>query len=274
MVDINQYKDVWCLSGEIWKRIPGYENYEASNIGRVRSVDRCVIYANNRGTRFYYGKVLSQNIVGGYCTVNLCFGKNKYSVKVHRLVALAFLQNPNNYPIINHKDENKQNNHVSNIEWCTYRHNVRWGCAIEKQKANREDYFQRKRKPIVQYSIKGDFIEKYDSMTQAYNITGIAISCISACCNRRVKTAGGYVFRYDSDNFDIVSHRKTKQYSSVVCLYLNGKFVCEYLSISAATQDFGRKKSAAISHALNGRRPTAFGYKWVYSKDYYKSNNI
>ena len=112
---------------EEWRPIEGYEGlYEVSNTGRVRSVDR-----------FYYrlhkGKVLSPTKDRyGYLTVTLnCNGKSK-TIKIHRLVAQAFLPNPDNLPQVNHKDEDKTNNNVDNLEWCTAKYNVNFGTRQER----------------------------------------------------------------------------------------------------------------------------------------------
>ena len=112
---------------EEWRPIEGYEGlYEVSNLGRVRSLDR-----------FYYrlhkGKVLSPTKDRyGYLTVTLnCNGKSK-TIKIHRLVAQAFLPNPDNLPQVNHKDEDKTNNNVDNLEWCTAKYNVNFGTRQER----------------------------------------------------------------------------------------------------------------------------------------------
>ena len=120
---------------EEWRPIEGYEGlYEVSNLGRVRSVDRYVI--DSLGHRkFYKGKVLS--IVknkNGYLLINLyCNEKNKKCL-VHRLVAEAFVSNPDNLPEVNHKDEDKTNNRVDNLEWCNRKYNVNFGTARIRRK--------------------------------------------------------------------------------------------------------------------------------------------
>ena len=113
--------------GEIWKPVVGYENlYEVSNLGRVKSLK------DNKGR--YREKIKSSSDNGrGY--LNVCLYKNGKGKRcyIHRLVAEAFLDNPNNYPIINHKDENKQNNHVSNLEWCDYEYNNTYGTCVQRR---------------------------------------------------------------------------------------------------------------------------------------------
>lgn len=116
---------------EIWKNVKGYVGlYQVSNYGRVRSLDTKQVRSNGRVMCEFTvkGQILNPYFTGrttrnskGYLTVNLK-RKNK---KVHRLVAEAFLENPNNYPMVNHKDGNTENNNVENLEWCTNLHNVR-----------------------------------------------------------------------------------------------------------------------------------------------------
>lgn len=111
---------------EIWKDIKGYEgSYQVSNLGRVRSLTRKVKTFN--GVRTSKGQILKPLKTNtGYYRVDLKQNqKNKY-MSIHRLVAEAFILNPNNYPIINHKDNNPQNNCVDNLEWCTQSYNVKY----------------------------------------------------------------------------------------------------------------------------------------------------
>lgn len=112
---------------EIWKTINGYENfYEVSNYGRVRSLDRIVYFKNKKGSRAYKGKILKQKYHNGYAMVNLNKNKNMEVKYIHRLVAEAFLPNPKNFPCVNHIDGVKSNNHVENLEWCTYSENNKY----------------------------------------------------------------------------------------------------------------------------------------------------
>lgn len=112
---------------EIWKDIKGFDNYRISNYGRVQSCTKIKDYLNC--------VIIYENIVilnpwddgRGYKKVSLFKNKKRINKKVHRIVAETFLPNPNNYPIINHKDENPSNNHVDNLEWCTYKYNSNYG---------------------------------------------------------------------------------------------------------------------------------------------------
>lgn len=119
---------------EIWKPIGGYEGlYEVSSFGRVRSVDRMIYHSGFEKKIFRHGKILKPGISKyGYYRVRLSKGDKGTVVSIHRLVGLAFLNNPNNYSQINHKDENKKNNCVNNLEWCDAKYNVNYGTRNQR----------------------------------------------------------------------------------------------------------------------------------------------
>ena len=114
---------------EIWKDIPDFEGlYQVSNLGNVRVLDRYVnsaIRNNDKVKR--KGKILKQYNKRGYLQVSLIKNHKRYYFSVHRLVAMAFLPNPDNLPQVNHKDENPLNNNLFNLEWCTAKYNCNYG---------------------------------------------------------------------------------------------------------------------------------------------------
>ena len=119
---------------EIWKDIVGYEGmYQVSNMGRVRSLDRIIVYKDGRVWNCK-GRILSIHDNGkGYKFVRLSkYGKPKQEY-IHRLVATAFIDNQDNLPEVNHKDENKENNCVYNLEWCSREYNHGYGTARQRQ---------------------------------------------------------------------------------------------------------------------------------------------
>ena len=164
MIDIEEFRDV-----------PGYEGlYEVSNKGRVRR----------------NGKILKPTLLNnGYLRVELHKQKTEKQVLVHRLVAMTFILNPNNLPCVNHKDEDKTNNAVDNLEWCTHEYNTNYGTRNERASINLS-------KPILQFDLQGSFIKEWSSGIEAEEFTKISRASICSCCKGNLKTAGGFVWKY------------------------------------------------------------------------------
>lgn len=158
---------------EWWKFIPGYDcRYMVSNKGRVLSLNY-----NKTGIP----RLLSINIFKGYNRVGLTQnGKPKWNF-VHRLVAAAFLPNPNNLPCVNHKNEIKTDNRVENIEWCSYSYNINYGARNEKTGEKLRNN-NRRSKPVIQYTPKGEYITTFKSIREAERQTGVNQSFIMKCC--------------------------------------------------------------------------------------------
>ena len=156
---------------EEWKTIESCQGYEVSNTGKVR----------NKKT----GRILKQNKRRGYPFVVLMNSKNeKKDYYVHRLVALAFIPNPSGFPQVNHRDGNKNNNSVENLEWCTARMNIQHACEL-----GLIDHYKI---PVVQIDKQGNIVNVFGSMTEAFMITGINICNISLVVHKKRRSAGGY----------------------------------------------------------------------------------
>ena len=122
----------------------------------------------------------------GYFYVNLCINGNHTSYAIHRLVAEAYIPNPYNLPQINHRDENKANNCLQNLEWCDTKYNINYGTRNEKASNSRKI-------PILQYDLDGNFIREWSSAT---DVGQEVRANIVKCLKGRYKTSHGYIWKY------------------------------------------------------------------------------
>ena len=169
---------------EIWRPIKGYEGlYEVSNLGRVKSI------------RFGKEKIMSSKAKGNkYLKIMLSKNKTYKRFYVHRLVAEAFLEIPEElkhlkgtrYLQVNHKDENKLNNSVENLEYCTAKYNTNFGTCIERR-------IKKQSKKILQYTLDGEFVREWESIAECKR-NGFK-HCDKVCRGER-KTCGGFIWRY------------------------------------------------------------------------------
>lgn len=196
--------------------IPDFENYGINKKGDIYSFKRNILL--HQGNRGLYKKV--------------CLYKNKiqYDLYVHRLVALTFLPNPDNLSQVNHKDGNKLNNCVDNLEWCTCSCNVKhaydaglstppWKgkkrdeltreklitCHIGRKQS--KDWVEKRIAPrrginhplatkVAQYDLQGNFIRQYDMVKEAAEDNGLRVSVVSSCLRGRTKKGGGFIWKY------------------------------------------------------------------------------
>lgn len=185
---------------EIWKDIKGFEGiYQVSSLGSVRSLDR-IIKRKNGIPQTLKGKVLSPGINPcGYAFVCLGNMGNSKPYRVHRLVADVFVSNPNNYPVVNHKDENKLNNSVDNLEWCTYSYNTKYNGGMMKRVITRnKKHSYGCEKKVFQYDLKNNLVKVWDSLMSIGRVLGYSYSNIANCCNEigHRHTAYGYKWSY------------------------------------------------------------------------------
>lgn len=166
---------------EIWKDIQGYEGlYQVSNHGNIRS------FQPKGNGSIPHGMKLHEK--RGYYQVGLRNNSKKKYFAVHRIVATAFIPNKDNLPCINHKDENKLNNHVENLEWCTYAYNNTYGDRIERVKSKTSV-------AVMQFDLCGNFIARYPSLADAQRATGVLAGNISACLSGKYAQANGFVWK-------------------------------------------------------------------------------
>ena len=169
---------------EEWRPIAGYEGlYEISNLGRVKTY-----YTKGQKLKNDKEHVLTPHIMGGYYKVVLHKDKKRKMVNIHRLIAMAFLENPKNDSEVNHKDENKLNNQVSNLEWCSHRYNILYSRNIDKA-------YNKEKKPVRVYDKNGNFIGEYESGREAARKLNCNQGHISHCITGVAKSHNGYIFK-------------------------------------------------------------------------------
>ena len=172
---------------ETWKDVIGYEKYyQVSDKGRVRGKERVVRHS---GTfkRVQKGKIIKLHTNGrdGYVYVGLHKHGKATTHKVHRLVAAAFIPNPENKPEVNHMDENKENNAAANLGWVTKLENEHWGTKIQRGAANRDyaEISRKQAKRTIQKDTCGNVVRVWDSLSQACKAMGYSAGNISMACN-------------------------------------------------------------------------------------------
>lgn len=162
---------------EIWLPINGYEGlYEVSSFGRVRSLN----YSRTGQTRI----LVSAQKKNGYLQVGLFKNRKRKNYKVHRLVAEAFIPNWFDDKQVNHIDEDKTNNRVENLEWCSAKYNINYGTRNEKLS-----------KIVLQFSKTGEFIKEWSSIMEAER-NGFNNGNIVSCCRGKRKSHKGFIWRY------------------------------------------------------------------------------
>lgn len=187
---------------EIWKDIEGFENYQVSDCGRVRSKN----WNNTGSCRNLYLKPHNK----GYLQVELRMGKTRKMLLVHRLVAQAFIPNPNGYAQINHIDEDKQNNNISNLEWCTQSQNLKAHYKNHSCKRSSAFFVRRKRVAnpmrntykIQQLTLDGELIKLWDFAVDVKHQLNYNATSIWECCEGKRKTAYGYKWQYAISNIN------------------------------------------------------------------------
>lgn len=236
---------------EVWKDIPGFEGlYQASNQGRIKSLDMHVRYKNTQYTVLKKGKVLSPKTSNkGYLEVVLMKDGIRHNKCVHRLVAITFIPNPNGYKSINHINEIKTDNTIDNLEWCT-------------QKYNNDAYYCQ-RTTVYQYDLQGNLLRIWHSITNAAKNIGGDKTGIQHCCSGSLKTYMGYIWTYYPflSSYELKLRTTNKTLVEVTQLDLNGNIIATFKSTTEAAKAVGCNPSA-ITMACNGLRKTIKGYIW------------
>ena len=172
------------MKNEVWKDVVGYEGlYQVSDKGRVKSL------------KFGKEKILKpEKLKNGYLRVNLYKNEKQKHFLVHRLVALTFLRNPQNLSDINHKDEDKTNNSVQNLEFCDRKYNCNFGSR--NQRVAEKNTNGKLSKPVLQFTLDGKFVREFKSGMDIKRNLGYSCGNISSCCTGKRKSAYKFVWKY------------------------------------------------------------------------------
>lgn len=265
-MEIYQNLSLEDLPNEVWKDVPNYEGlYQVSNLGRVKSLTRqsaCYIQNGKRRSYTVKSKICKQHLVMGYLMSHLSKDNKKVMHKTHRLVAEAFLPNDKKLPQVNHIDENKLNNKVENLEWCTAKENNNHGTRNKRiSEAQRND--PRFSKRIMQYTLDGVFIKEWPSICDAGR-AGYDRKAISNLCNKEKgsHTACGYLWKFSDDKEDIKPY-KNPAFKPILCYSISGEFIREFPSIKEACATLGLD-TGAVSWCCIGKRKSHKGYTFKY----------
>jgi len=189
------------MENEIWKSIVGFENYyEISNMGRVKR-KQGYVYAGSGRFRVQKEHISYGKNKDGYRETMITVMPYRKNHLIHRLVAAAFIPNPNNYPCVNHIDGNRANNHVENLEWCTiamnnqHAHDTGLNKTRRGYKCKPQDH-KSLRKAVNYFDVNGNFIQQFASSCEASRILGIRQSAISQAALSNVQRPRKYIFKY------------------------------------------------------------------------------
>lgn len=220
---------------EQWKPIDGFPNYQVSNRGRVMNLETGKVLKNRSNNHGY-----------PYVALPKGDGKSK-NMLVHRLVAEAFIPNPLNLSQVNHIDENKRNNNVSNLDWVTASQNMRHSAHQMSCKIN-------------QLTLDGELINTWDSSMQIERELGFNQGNIIKCCKRykNYSHVGGFKWEYA----DLSQQHKLNR--PVAALTMDGDLIAEYKSAAEASRSL-KIRASLISFCLNGTCKSSHGLRFIYT---------
>ena len=173
------------MISEVWKDVPNYEGrYEVSNFGRVRSLTHKESFVNRWGgitTRIHKGRELKPKYDGkkNYLHVGLCDNGKVNVINIHRLVAQVFIENPNNYPEVNHKDEDKTNNRVDNLEWCDRTYNNNYGSKVDTSRGVNNSQSKLTEVDVLDIRRRRSSGESLHALSEEYHVTPEHICAIT-----------------------------------------------------------------------------------------------
>jgi len=256
---------------EIWKSHPDIPGVQVSTLGRVRTLDKMVW--NGKGTWLMKGRILKQRYNHkGYMRVGITIDGKRAIKSVHRLVAQAFIPNPDNLPQVNHKNCVRDDNRVGNLEWCTASYNSRY----------REKHGEAKGHPVFAINLTTLEVSQFKSQAEAGRALGVCQANINSVINGKLKQTHGYVFKEDDGNGVEIDKDKLNDIADsmpftggVFAINLTTLEVSQFRSQAEASRELG-VDSSSIGRTLKGKQNQAGGYWFVkddgHAVDVVKSN--
>lgn len=233
-------------------------------MGRIKVLERKV-KRKNKNTEYYCTKkerILSDKFnKQGYKIILLWKDNISKGFLVHRLIAMTFIDNPNNYPIVNHIDEVKSNNSVSNLEWCTNSYNVLYS-------KNFRNSVEKCKRAVDQYDLDFNYIRTFDSIIEATKFLGKSKSTPIVLClkhKNNARTAFGYVWTYSGEEPDKGYIKGRRNNKPIEQYDLDGNLINVFSSRAEVDKYLG-KVASGVSNCCNGKGKTAYGYKWKYKE--------
>lgn len=251
------------IEGENWKLFvqTSLKDYYISDKGRFAAI--CPVDFKRRKKHYSIRIIAPYQNGKGYNIIRTTENGNTKYYQLHRAVLMTFspIEGMNDLQV-NHKDGNKSNNKLSNLEWCTCKENIEhairmglWDLTIN----------------VSMYSLDGEFIKTFDSLTSAEKETGVLVTNIAAACKGRVRQAGGYQWNYkELSNIGKVRAKKIAddlktRYCKMVAAFQDGIEVRRFSSVLEASEFIGKPHANVnISACALGKRKTAYGYGWQY----------
>lgn len=250
---------------EVWRTYPEFDFIEASNFGRVRTQDR-VITCKNGSKRLVKGMILKQWLdKGGYLRVHFSVKGKVFNRQIHRIVASCFLPNPRNLPQINHKDCNRTNNNVNNLEWCTAQYNMAYK---EKYGVSAKESTKTLRKPVFAVDLKTGEVLHFESQNETARQLKVGQRDIYAVLKGQKNTAGGYWFTEDESEITEEKIREIKGNMNFLGGVITVNLKTFKISYFTSQRESGEQLNIPyqkINAVLRGRQKTTYDHWFCYA---------
>lgn len=252
----------------VWKQYPDYPFIEANQYGDVRTTDHYVTRSDGR-KQFVKGRILKQHMdKDGYMQISTRMNGKNVNLLVHRVVATCFLPNPDNLPQVNHRDGDRTNNSVENLEFCTPQYNTAYR---EKYGVSAKEFTKALRKSLFAVNLKTLEVLWFPSQHEAARQLGVDVRSINSVLKGRYKQTGGYWFTEDENEITEEKIREIKDnahfFGGVFAVNLKTEKISFFVSQCEAARQLGVDQRN-ILNVLKGQHKTAGGYWFCYADEH------